>query len=262
MHSDDLTETVVKRDLVATVNHELRTPLTSILGYTDVLLDGSVGDLTPLQHRMVQRVESNSQRLLTLVENLLTLAGVGCGAFSMGHRPVDLVGVVSDSLARSGPAIKNGGLGLTADLGADPVPVLGDETQLGQMVSRLIDNAVVFSPPGGQLVVTLRPDCGDAVLTIADTGLGIAEADQEHLFTSFVRAPAAQTREIQGLGLGLAVVGSIVTAHGGEVTLSSTEGVGTVVTVRLPLAADDAATTPWPQLPGSAVYQGPRARGA
>lgn len=251
---------VAKHDFIAAVSHELRTPLTSILGYTDVLLDGAGGDLMPLQYRMVQRVDSNGQRLLKLIENLLTLSGIEAGAFCMERQRIDLVGVVSDSLARAAPALKAGGVELTLDLGSEPSPVVGDETQLGRVMSRLLDNVVAFSPPGGCLSVTLHADGDEAVLEIADTGIGIAAADQAHLFESFVRAHEAQTREVQGLGLGLAVVGSIVAAHGGQVSLSSTEGVGTVVTVRLPLAADDASTPPWPKLPGSAVFVSPQIR--
>ena len=243
-----------KHDFVAAVNHELRTPLTSILGYTDVLLDGSVEDLTPLQHRMVERVDSNGQRLLKLIENLLTLSDIEAGRFSMERQRIDLVGVVSDSLARCAPALKAGGLELALDLGDAPAPVVGDETQLGRVISRLVDNVVSFSPPGAQVRVTLTRDGDEAVLEIADAGIGIAATDQAHLFESFVRAPDAQTREVQGLGLGLAVVGSIVAAHGGQVSLSSTEGVGTVVTVRLPRAADHDLPPSWSAPTPSAVY--------
>lgn len=230
-----------KNEFIAAVNHELRTPLTSILGYTDVLLDSSAGSLSPLQASMVGRVERNGRRLLKLVENLLTLSAVQADAFQVERRRLDLAGVVKDAVERSAPDLDAAGLEVTVDLGHDSSPVLGDETQLGRVVTSLVDNAITFTPPGGIVRVGLRHRHGETVLEVADTGVGIPVCDQADLFERFVRARQSRAREDQGLGLGLAVTRSIVSSHGGRVTLSSTPNVGTVVTVHLPSARDDRA---------------------
>lgn len=233
-----------KNDFIAAVNHELRTPLTSILGYTDLLLDDTVGELSPQQAHMVTRVERNGRRLLKLVENLLTLSAVQAGAFRLDRRQVDLVDVVNDSVVRSAPDLEAAGLEVSLDLACVPSPVLGDEAHLGRVVTSLMDNAIAFTPAGGTVHITLRREADEAVLEVSDTGVGIPVCDQADLFEEFVRAPDAKARQDQGLGLGLAVLGSIVSAHGGRVTLSSTPDVGTVVTVHLPHAADDRALRP------------------
>ena len=164
-----------KSDFIAAVNHELRTPLTSILGYTDVLLDGAVGGLAPLQraHGHARRPQRPAAAQAGREPPDPVRPPDRHVRASSADR-VDLVGVVSDSVARAAADLKAAGLEVTLELGLVPSPVFGDETQLGRVVSSLIDNAIAFTPPGGRLRLTLRRDRGDAVLEVADDGVGIS----------------------------------------------------------------------------------------
>ncbi len=237
----------VKQELVSNVSHELRTPITSIAGYTELLGDGSLGDLNDEQLGAVRRIGRNTSRLGLLVEDLLTLSRAESGKLDLESTPVDLRHVVGESLDLLGEAIRTGSRELDLDLGDRPVTVLGDAHALERVVTNLIGNALKFTPDDGRVSVALSTaasegDAGDGApvvrLVVADTGMGISLEDQEHLFTRFFRASAATTHAIQGTGLGLSIVHSIVTQHGGDVIVDSASGRGTTVTVTLPAYAD------------------------
>ncbi|GAB3666197.1 hypothetical protein GCM10027596_33350 [Nocardioides korecus] len=235
----------VKQELVSNVSHELRTPITSISGYAELLRDGSLGGLTEAQQDAVERISRNTSRLGLLVEDLLTLSRAEF-AEAAGSDPrngrVDLREVVRASLDLLAETLRGRELRIVPDLPASPVLVPGDGDALERVVTNLLTNAVKFTPDGGQVRLTLAREGSEGtsmvVVRVADSGMGIAPEDQEHLFTRFFRARGATDQAIQGTGLGLSIVHSIVTHHGGTVTVDSTVGVGTTMTVRLP-AYDD-----------------------
>jgi hypothetical protein len=130
-------------------------------------------------------------------------------------------------------------LDLRFDLPPDPVVVHGDAQALERVVMNLLSNAIKFTPDTGRVTVTLGRNRDGASLVVADTGMGISAEDQEHLFTRFFRSAAATAQAIQGTGLGLSIVHSIVTQHGGAVSVDSAPGRGTTVTVLLPYGAPD-----------------------
>jgi signal transduction histidine kinase len=127
---------------------------------------------------------------------------------------------------------------LTAD-GTDPVEVDADPSRLKQVVVNLLDNAVKYTPEGGEVSVSVTQRDGHAVLEVADTGLGISADDLPHVFERFYRADKARSRQLGGTGLGLSIVRSICLAHGGRVTVNSTEGRGSLFRVELPLATSN-----------------------
>ncbi len=120
--------------------------------------------------------------------------------------------------------------------------ILGDGAALERVVANLLSNAIKFTPDDGRVTVSVSQNGEGAVLTVTDTGMGITEEDQEHLFTRFFRSTAATEQAIQGTGLGLSIVHSIVTQHGGAVSVDSASGRGTKVTVLLPYGASEAAS--------------------
>jgi signal transduction histidine kinase len=128
------------------------------------------------------------------------------------------------------------GVTLTTALPSEGLVVNGDARQLARVLMNLLSNAVKFTPSGGQVTVTAEAPGGWAVVSVADTGIGIPDADRDELFTRFFRASNATKRAIPGTGLGLAIVQTIIAGHGGELSLQSQEGTGTTVSVRLPLA--------------------------
>lgn len=225
----------VKDAFVSSVSHELRTPITSILGYLEMLEDGSYGELSPLQRDAVRRVSSNSDRLLGLIDDLLTLSRVqesGLGGF---ERAFDLRAVVEAGYAVVSPSIKARRLRMSMTLPEEPVPFLGDRDLMERLVVNLVGNAIKFTPEGGSVDVALEVLGDFAQLSVADTGIGIPEAEQPQLFTRFFRSELAQKNAIQGSGLGLSISRGIVEKHGGSVAVSSVVGEGTTFLVRLPV---------------------------
>jgi two-component system, OmpR family, phosphate regulon sensor histidine kinase PhoR len=224
-----------KSDFLATVTHELRTPLTSIAGYVEILLDPDTGPLTPSQEKMLETVDRNSVRLLNLIENVLMLSKVESGAFKTTMQPVNLKDVIAPAVAALQPAAAAKGLALGDDCPSPGLVVSGDPGQLDRVLMNLLSNAVKFTPESGRVQVCTKREGRMAVVSVADTGIGIPEGDQKELFTRFFRASNAVRRSIPGTGLGLAIVRTIVENHGGELTVRSREGEGTTVTMRIPL---------------------------
>ncbi len=253
---DRLTELErVKADFVATVSHELRTPLTSMIGYLELLDDGEVGELTGPQRSLTGRVQRNSRRLLLLVEDLLLLSQIETRQMTMQPQSTDLRAGVAAVLESLACTLATRDLEVVSRVPQAAVPLEADPEQLERMLHNLVGNAVKFTPDGGRVEVVLG-ETEDAVeVTVHDTGMGIPEAEQEQLFTRFFRASTASSQAIQGAGLGLTIVRAIVTAHAGQVTISSSEGVGTTVSVslprRLPAAAQVQSATPYSRSPAS-----------
>ena len=225
-----------KSDFVATVSHELRTPLTSITGYMEMLLDRDLGELSAEQEHTLEKVSRNTVRLQDLIEDLLTLSAIEAGTFITVSDPASLLDIIAGAVEDAEPAVAAKAVTLTTALPADGLVVNGDASQLTRVLTNLLSNAVKFTPSGGQVTVTAEAAGGWAVVSVADTGIGIPEADKKDLFTRFFRASNATQRAIPGTGLGLSIIQTIIAGHSGELSLQSEEGAGTTVTVRLPLA--------------------------
>ncbi|MFC6153683.1 ATP-binding protein, partial [Nocardioides yefusunii] len=227
-----------KDHFVTTVSHELRTPVATIVGYTEMLTAGELGDLTPAQIRAMEAVNRNGERLVTLVDNLLALAGPGPENAGSSKVRVDLVDLAKEAERQAGALLQGRRLSAIFSFPGRPVPVSGDRRQLALVLSNLLSNSVKFTEDGGEIRCTVVLDGEDAVLEVTDNGLGIPEDEQDQVFTRFWRSRTAIDRHIQGTGLGLATAQAIVTAHGGSVTLESTHLDGTTARVRLPLLAE------------------------
>jgi signal transduction histidine kinase len=226
-----------KSDFVSSVSHELRTPLASILGYTDILVNGEVGEMTPDQAEFLDIIDQNARRLLTLINDLLTLSGLESGRMVIRPEPVDLRALVRANVHMHAPAVVARRQQIEVRLPDEPVTAVVDGDRISQVLSNLVSNAVKFTPDEGSLRIELAVDGQEAVLRVADSGIGISEADRERLFERFFRAGNAVEQAIPGTGLGLAICKGIVDAHAGHLWLESALGKGTTVTVSLPLAA-------------------------
>jgi PAS domain S-box-containing protein len=226
----------VKDTFISTVSHELRTPITSMTGYLELLLDDGFGPLAEEQADALRRVDGNSRRLLSLIDDLLTLSRVHEDGLGLVRREVDLVAVVRTAYDVTAPAWAQRDLDVTLDVPAEPVPLTGDEDMLERVVVNLLSNAVKFTPDGGHVTTRLSASDGEAVLEVEDTGIGIPVEEQGRLFTRFFRASTAQDRAIPGSGLGLSIAGAIVESHGGRIEVESGEGAGTTIRAHLPRA--------------------------
>jgi signal transduction histidine kinase len=225
-----------KTEFVATVSHELRTPMTSITGFIELLEDDDGLTLTEDQKGFVDAIRRNSDRLTELANELLTLSSLESGTFSNQRTDVDLRQVVLTAHKVLEPAIAARHLEVTFEVPPGPVMVHGDVQSLESLVSNLVSNALKFTEDSGWVRCRLRMVAGNARLEVSDNGLGIPEDEQADLFTRFFRSTTAQEHAIQGSGLGLTIVDSIVKGHGGEIAVVSEHMVGSTFTVNLPLA--------------------------
>jgi signal transduction histidine kinase len=225
----------LKSDFVSSVSHELRTPLASILGYLDVLLEGALGAMSPEQMEFVRIVDENARRLLSLINDLLTLSGIESGRMLLRPEPADLRALVERHVVDLQPAASAKELNLAVQLPAEPLTAEVDSDRIGQVVTNLVANAVKFTGAGGDVHVSLRRDGERAELTVADTGIGIPPEDSDRLFQRFFRARNATDAAIPGTGLGLAICKGIVDAHGGDIAVESEAGRGTTLRVFLPM---------------------------
>ncbi len=243
-----------KDEFVSTVSHELRTPVTSIVGYTEMLRDGSVVAPEPAQEPVLEVIARNGARLIDICGDLLTLGGLDAvasarnedesldrGALGWEEEPVDLGDCVITTTENLGGLLGARTLRVQPDPEGTPLVVVGDRVRLEQALTNLLGNAVKFTDDDGTVTVRLRAEAGDAVVEVADDGIGIAVADQEAVFTRFYRTKRAQQLAVQGTGLGLPIVRALVEGHGGRVSLTSRPGHGTTVTLRLPLLDRSAA---------------------
>jgi PAS domain S-box-containing protein len=224
----------MKDEFVASVSHELRTPLTSIRGYLELLRE----DLEPDEqaNEMLDIVDRNAGRLLALVNDLLFAAQVAAGKpLNLQLEVLDLAEIVLQAVTAAEPRAEHAGVAVETSVKA--LAIRADALRVAQVVDNLISNAIKFTPPGGTVRIDLVERGPRAVLTVADTGIGIPDEERDELFTRFYRARAANDGAIQGTGLGLAIAKSIVEAHGGAIGFTSEFGMGTTFEVDLPLAS-------------------------
>ena len=232
-----------KEEFVASVSHELRTPLTSIRGYLELVLEGDVGELTSEQTEYLRVVDRNADRLLDLINDLLDVAQAENGRLVLNREPVDLESLVADAVAGIRPAADARQIDVELHAGSEPESAISvDRKRIGQVIDNLLSNAVKFTPAGGNVDVRLRSNNGDIRIEVEDDGMGIPEAEQAQLFERFFRTEAANGQALQGTGLGLAISKGIVEAHGGHITLVSTEGVGTTFSIVLPRSGNTLAS--------------------
>ena len=221
----------MKEEFVASVSHELRTPLTSIRGYLELVLEA---DPTPEQAEYLSVIDRNADRLLDLINDLLDVAQAENGRLVLNLEPVDLASIVTDAVAGQRPSAVARKIELGLDVVEQEARVSADRKRIGQVVDNLLSNALKFTPDGGSVDVRLVRQNGHARLDVSDTGIGIPEAEQARLFERFFRTEAASGQSFQGTGLGLAISKAIVEAHGGQIAVTSAEGLGTTFSVLLP----------------------------
>ncbi|MDW8327692.1 MAG: ATP-binding protein, partial [Anaerolineales bacterium] len=222
---------LMKSDFVATVSHDLRAPLTFMRGYTTMM--PMVGPLNDKQKEFNEKILAGIEQMTKLIDDLLDLGRIeaGVGLAKEPCRLDDIVRNVVDSLT---PVATNKGLSLHVDVPRDLPLVSGDPTLLRQAVANLVDNAIKYTPSGGQVSVRVFTENGKFAVAVSDTGVGIAPADQAHLFEKFFRVRQRGSTTVKGSGLGLAIVKSIVERHGGRVWMESKLGKGSTFYLEIP----------------------------
>ena len=243
----------VKDEFLATLSHELRTPLNAILGWTRMLRAGTIREERRAQ--ALDTVERNAAVQLQLVEDMLDISRITSGKLSLRLGAVDLVKVIAMAMDTVRPAAQTKGVRLVTHLQRDVAPIRGDADRLQQVVWNLLNNAMKFTPAGGEISVSLAATGRGFEIAVTDNGEGIAPAFLPHVFERFRQADGGTTRLHGGLGLGLAIVKHLVEQHGATIEASSDgRGMGATFVVVLPIGASARASTPPPPEPAGPQF--------
>ncbi|WP_026910241.1 ATP-binding protein [Patulibacter minatonensis] len=222
----------LRDEFTATVTHELRTPLSAVVAAVDLLSD-EYDEPTPGQQHWGGVIRRNADRLLRLVDDLLTVARAESGQFSLTAEDCDLAVVAGDAVVSARAAAAPAGV--TVELVAEPSPARADVTRIAQACDNLLSNAVKFTPSGGLIRLTIGPcTTGGVRIEVADSGSGIPQAERERLFDRFYRTTGATRAAVPGTGLGLTITQAIVVAHGGTIRVEDGIDGGTAFVIELP----------------------------
>lgn len=235
-----------KDEFLANMSHELRTPLNAIIGLSDSMLEISFNDFTPKQQKYLNTIRESGQHLLNLINDVLDLAKVGAGQLVLETHAVDLTSVCQASLRMIKQLAANKNLNVHFEIDQNIYSINADERRLKQMLVNLLNNAVKFTPPTGEIGLEVRGDNTKQQVrfTVWDTGIGISKEDQVRLFQPFMQVNSSLSREFGGTGLGLALVSEMARLHGGTVSLESEPGKGSRFSFTLPWSDSEAIVSP------------------
>jgi PAS domain S-box-containing protein len=227
---------LMKSQFLANMSHELRTPLNSIIGYSEVLLDGDDGDLTEEALEDVQTIHNSGHHLLAIINDILDLAKIEAGEMKMDRRPMELDKVVLDVIHTSEVLVKEKPVALEFVQESDVPLVFADALRLRQITTNLVSNAVKFTEEGSVTVSIGTLNEREAFVRVKDTGIGIAPEDIDMIFDQFRQVDGSSTRRAGGTGLGLAITRHLIHLHGGEIYVESEPGKGSTFWFTLPLS--------------------------
>jgi len=224
----------IRTDFVANVTHEIKTPLTAIIGFVETLEQGAVDDREKAR-AFLRTIHENAQRLNRLVDDLLTLSGIELGEAPLRPEPLAVEEVLGHTLAVVAERIAEKRLTVIRKIAADLPPIRADRDRLVQILLNVLDNAVKFTPAEGTITVAASPGAeGELIVRIADTGVGIPKGEIPRLGERFYRADKTRSREMGGTGLGLSIVKHLMKMHRGRMSIDSTPGRGTTVSLFFP----------------------------
>ncbi|MCR9165269.1 MAG: sensor histidine kinase [Nannocystaceae bacterium] len=245
----------LKSNFLATVSHELRTPLTSVIGFSEMLLEGLAGALNEEQSEYVKTILNRGEELLTLISHVLEMSQLEVGTLRLDLEANSLAAILARAAETLRPVAEAASVRIDAQIDADTaaVPhVLVDAEKIQRVLQNLIGNAIKFSKPGGYVSISAAPapirkpfreetlfgeEADDAVrVTVTDRGIGIEAEELPKIFEAFYQVDASPTREHGGAGLGLSIVKNLVQAHGGDVWAESKPGTGTSIHFTVPIA--------------------------
>lgn len=237
-----------KDDFISMASHQLRTPLTSVKGYLSMVVEGDVGKLNANQMKMLSQAYASSQRMVYLIADLLNVSRLKTGKFIIEPTPTDLSQVIEEEIAQLAEEAKNRNLTLIFEKPKAFPQLMLDETKTRQVIMNFIDNALYYTPSGGQIHVKLLDKPGSVELRVEDNGIGVPKSEQHHLFTKFYRAGNARKARPDGTGLGLFMAKKVVVAQGGAIIFETQEGKGstfgfTFSKAKLALPEEKAATS-------------------
>ena len=234
----------VRRDFVANVSHEFRTPLTAIQGFSETLLAGAMND-PQNRDRFLGIILEHARRLARLTDDLLMLSKMDADRLELEIRRLPVEQLVAGCVETTQPRAAEKDLRLSVNLGKNLPDIAGDRRRLTEVLQNLLDNAIQYTPSGGQIMVSAEAKHAEVVITVSDTGIGIPQADQPRIFERFYRVDVARSREVGGTGLGLAIAKHLMEAHGGRLWVESEVGNGSQFHFSVPIF--DRRATPRPR---------------
>ena len=222
----------VRQEFLSNVSHELRTPLTSILAFVETLEDGAIQDENN-NRRFLSVIRKNAERMHHLIDDILELSSIEAGKIQIEPREMKPALLVDEIFMNLSSKAQERKIKLKNEIEREKI-IIADRVRLDQMLTNLIDNAVKFSREGGSVTVACENKDDTYFLSVTDEGEGISSEHLQRIFERFYRTDRARSREIGGTGLGLAIVKHLARMHGGEVSVASTLGKGTIFTVEIP----------------------------
>ncbi len=225
----------VRQDFVANVSHEFKTPLTAIQGFAETLLTGALED-EKNNRRFLEIIRDHAVRLGRLTDDLLKLARIEAGKLELEFHRVAIADIIESCATTTLMRASRRNLSLDVSFPPTLPAVRGDSSLLREVLQNLLDNAVQYTQPGGKITLSATAGDSEAIVTVADTGIGIPQAEKERIFERFYRVDAARSREVGGTGLGLSIAKHIVEAHGGRIWVDSSVGQGSQFHFSIPLA--------------------------
>ena len=223
----------LKSEFIANVSYELRTPLNAIIGFAEILEKQLFGELNDRQLEYARAIVESSERLISLINDILDLATIEAGYLQLELEPIDVRELLNSIFTLGHERARSRGLELALVCPEDIGAVIADPRRLKQALFNLLSNAFKFTPEGGSVTVSAERENGELLLSVADTGVGIPQEDHNRVFAKFVRGPGNPRQA--GAGLGLSLVRSLIELHGGKVDLVSEPERGTRVTCRIPI---------------------------
>jgi signal transduction histidine kinase len=225
-----------KAEFLAVMSHELRTPLNAIAGYAELLSLGVSGSLSEKQADAIARIRTNQQHLLALIDDVLSFAKIEAGVTVVTPQQVRLRNALDSLEPLVRPELLQKQLTLSYDPGDPDLEVVADPTKLRQILLNVLGNAIKFTAAGGRIALDVLRDGDFARIRVADSGIGVATEDLEQIFEPFYQVDSGTTREYPGVGLGLAISRDLARAMGGDVSIESTLGKGSLVSIAIPIA--------------------------
>ena len=223
-----------KMDLVSSLAHDIKNPLGIIMGYAEMLIEFLEERKGEKEHlELLERIQTSGQRIVNLVTGFLDASKAEVGKLEIAHRPVAFNSLLKDVIRQQETELQRKQLTLDLNLDEQLPEVMGDAAQLDRVFWNLIGNAIKFTPSGGKISVSCKREDGHVCVAVHDTGIGISQEELPLLFTQFKRLKGAA--KIEGTGLGLFIVKTIIEAHKGSVQVESVDGQGSTFTVRIPI---------------------------